>query len=702
MNLMNLFLFFPIRNICLLLLFLWNCIILSQPILAQQNDTVDFIKAEATVIPDALNKKVEGKLTYTFKMLKSSDSVYLDAVNMKVQKTSSDKIRIKATSDKIWFLSNFQSDSTYSVSFSYIASPNQTLYFFENAIWTQGQGKYTSHWLPSLDDTNDKIEFDLTVAAPLANTVIANGLLTHMTKKEDLQYWHFNMDKPMSSYLVAMAIGDFKMEERISKSGKKLQLFNPPKDSLKVEPTYRYSKDIFDFLEDEIGFSYPWSNYKQVPLRDFLYAGMENTSATFFSQAFMVDSIGFHDRNFINVNAHELAHQWFGNLVTAKDDAHHWLQEGFATYYALLTEKQIFGEDYFYWQLYQSAEQLKALSDEGKGESLLNPKASSLTFYQKGAWALHILKETIGEKPFKDAVKNYLNKYQYSLATTDDFMNEVKAVTDVDLQPFQKKWIEQTAFQSEEAYQSLLRSNFIQNYFEVAALRPTALADKQKQIKAALASGNDFIGEEAVFQLLDEPWEESRALYKAALNSNNLFIRQAVALSLNNIAPDYKTEFETLLNDQSYVTKEAVLYKLWSQFPKDRIGYLEKTKGVTGFQNKNIRQLWLALAILTENYNVDKKNKYINELRAYSSPSFSFEIRELSLNYLYDLNLWNQESLLNLIEACVHPNWRFAKSSRDILNDLLARDGKMGLDQPQIQQQLSEKAKTFLLKLLRS
>ena len=87
----------------------------------------------------------------------------------------------------------------------------------------------------------------------------------------------------------------------------------------------------------------------------------------------------------MSVNGHELAHQWFGDYVTATSGTHHWLQEGFATYYALLAERKVFGDDYYYWQLYKSAEELKALSDKGKGERLLDPKASSLTFYQKGA-----------------------------------------------------------------------------------------------------------------------------------------------------------------------------------------------------------------------------------------------------------------------------------------------------------------------------
>ena len=115
---------------------------------------------------------------------------------------------------------------------------------------------------------------------------------------------------------------------------------------------------MFDFLEEEIGVRYPWQNYKQVPVKDFLYAGMENTSATIFSDAFVVDSTAFVDKNYVNVNAHELAHQWFGDLVTETHGTHHWLQEGFATYYALLAEKDIFGDDYYYHKLYETSQQL--------------------------------------------------------------------------------------------------------------------------------------------------------------------------------------------------------------------------------------------------------------------------------------------------------------------------------------------------------
>ena len=371
------------------------------------------------------------------------------------------------------------------------------------------------------------------------------------------------------------------------------------------------------------------------------------------------------------------------------------MQEGFATYYALLAEKEIFGDDYFYWQLYQTAEQLKAASDEGKGESLLNPKASSLTFYQKGAWALHILREKIGDLAFKTAIKNYLEKYKFKNVSTEDFLNEVRNVTETDITDFENNWLKQSAFQSEEAYQSLLKSSFIKKYFEVSALRAVPFSEKKIQLKTALTFPNDFIGQEAVFQLADEPISETLPLYKTAFESNNLYVRQAVALSLQNIPKELQKEYESLLNDESYVTMETALYQLWMQFPEKRIEYLNKTKGIVGFQNKNIRQLWLALALITEGFENTEKENYLAELQNYTSTEYSFEIREKAFEFVNELQLWDSETLKNLVEACVHPTWRFTKTSKELLQELLQNE-KYHEQIKLLGRQVSEKAANYL------
>ena len=259
---------------------------------AQQTDYVDFEKIDSDIIINADSLKIWGSSTVEFKILKPVDSVYLDARGMDFQfeMYHNDSIKFKYDEKKLWLINRFKSGETYKVSFQYSTKPQKGFYFLKRNenwnIWTQGQGKYTSNWLPSIDDVNDKIVFDLAIVFNEDFEVIANGKFDKIWSIEGYNRWYFKMQKPMSSYLVALAIGKYNKKTETSKSGIPLEYYYYPEDSLKVEPTYRYSKQMFDFLEEEIGFAYPWQNYKQVPVHDFLYAGMENTSCTIFSDAF--------------------------------------------------------------------------------------------------------------------------------------------------------------------------------------------------------------------------------------------------------------------------------------------------------------------------------------------------------------------------------------------------------------------------------
>ena len=156
-----------------------------------------------------------------------------------------------------------------------------------------------------------------------------------------------------------------------------------------------------------------------------------------------------------------------------------------------------------------------------------------------------------------------------------------------------------------------------------------------------------------------------------AFDSQNIYIRQAVALSLTKIPIELKTAYESLLLDDSYFTKEIALYNLWTQFPENRSKYLEETKDLIGFQDKNIKQLWLALAYITPGYSVDEKPEFSANLIAFTSDIYSFEIREKAFSYINELGLWNKSSISSLVDACVHPAWRFSKSSRLLLDVLL-------------------------------
>jgi len=427
---------------------------------------------------------------------------------------------------------------------------------------------------------------------------------------------------------------------------------------------------MFDFLEQEIGVKYPWEIYKQVPVRDFLYAGMENTAATLFNTRYVVDSTGFEDRSYTNVNAHELAHQWFGNLVTAESGKHHWLQEGFATYYALLAEKEIYGEDYFYSKLYESAQQLKFASRTDT-IPVLNAKASSLTFYQKGAWSLFVLQEEIGEKAFKKAVKNYLIKHAFQNVNTSDFFAEIKKISDYDLDNFSKVWLESSVFNSLQANSLLLKNKSIQSLFEVEKLKNQPLSEKKEFLKKILQSKVHFSVKEAVVnQLKKERFQDKESLLTTALETKNVQVRQAVAASLNEIPENFRANYETLLDDKSYQTQEIALYNLWNNFPEQRIQYLEKSSLWMGFNDYNLRTLWLTLALSTPDYIVDK-TALANELITYSSRDYEANTRQNALEKLLSFKIINNVVLENLVNATTHHMWQFSKFGRDNIKKLL-------------------------------
>ena len=641
-------------------------VFVSSVLYAQQTEYVDFKKAEVSL--DAFDenlKKVTGKVDYMFDVLKPVDSIFLDSKNINgyiVSFNNNDSINYYVENDKFWLIHKFKPSKDNVLSLKFEANPKKALYFLnrdnDNQIWTQGQGKYTSNWLPSLDDVNDKIEYDFSITYQNDYEVLANGKLIDKHVGDSLTTWKYDMKQPMSSYLAALVIGKYNKKTETSKSGIPLEYYFYPKDSLKVEPTYRYSKQMFDFLEEEIGVAYPWQNYKQVPVHDFLYAGMENTSLTIFSDAFVVDAIAFNDKNYVNVNAHELAHQWFGDLVTAKSGEHHWLQEGFATYYALLAERDVFGDDYFYYKLLESVLDLSRQDLSGNGTSLLDPKSSSLTFYQRGALVLHVLRDKVGDVVFKKAVKNYLNKYQFENVETSDFIEEVEKLYGKSLTSFVNYWIKNKAFPYDEAFTILKRQSVFVNEY--------AMVDCEAKSSKCADYLKYYVSDEAKVKVISQVPE----LVTSDTFKNSFIVRQAISEHVTIIPASLKEDYESLLNDKSYITIEKALYNLWVNFPLERAKYLAKTREIVGFSDKNVRMLWIVLNLNTPYYEADSKYELFNELVNYTDASYSADVRINAFKYLDLIKSCNEDCKKNLESAKSHHNWRLVKFAKELSEKL--------------------------------
>lgn len=648
---------------------------------AQQTKSVDFTSLNADLVINPTEKKLVGKITYQFKVLSSIDTIKIDAKAMEFESVmiNDKEVSFKSSGKELQLFEGYKKGKNI-LTFVYTVTPKQTMYFTgkddELQVWTQGQGKYTSYWLPSFDDVNEKLVFNIGITVDKKFTALSNGEFQAKEGRfNDMEYyWTYQMKKPMSSYLVMVAIGKFAKKEAVSNSGIPLEWYYSPDDEAKFEPTYRYSKEIFDYLEKEIGVKYPWNIYRQIPVRDFLYAGMENTTSTLFAQDFVIDAISYNDRNYANVNAHELAHHWFGDLVTATSSTHHWLQEGFATYYALLAEKQLFGDDYFNYQLYRNAIQLRNAS---KTDTIpvLSEKASSLSFYQKGAWALHVIRESIGEKKFRKAVKNYLNKYKFQNVTTDDFLAEIQKVSDFDTAKFKKTWLEEGSFSMASCTELLKKNHFMQILYEVQSHKSEAFNDK-KEYFTQLMSANHYypVKVEMLYQLKSVPFEDKQALLEMALHTNDIKVRQAVANTLEKIPGSFKELYETLLNDFSYETKEIAFTHLWESFPADRAKYLAIAKTWEGNNDKALRILYLTFAQASPEISDSEKSNLYKELQNYTAPTFESSIRLNAFESLFAINPKDEVALQNLVNATTHFKWQVVKFARDKIRALIKND----------------------------
>jgi aminopeptidase N len=654
---------------------------LSSIAFAQQAKKVDFKTADVSLTFDVSQKKVTGKVAYTFEVLdKKTDTIYIDARNMQFEGVTINgkKAGWIASATALKLYKGFKKGKN-TVEFSYTAQPKQALYFVKDGqdvqLWTQGQGKYTSHWLPSFDDVNEKVVFNISALFNKDYMVLSNGELKDKTIKGANQKWVYKMEKPMSSYLVMLAIGKFRKWQQSTASGTPLEFYLREKDSSMFADTYRYSWDIFNYFEQEIGYNYPWKVYRQVPVLDFVYAGMENTTSTIFAQDFVVDSIGFNDRTYTNVNAHELAHQWFGDVVTAESGKHHWLQEGFATYYALLAEQKLFGDDHFNYEMYQIAERLQQVA---KTDTIpvMNEKASTLSFYQKGAWALHVLREGVGHEDFRKAVKSYLEKYAFTNVNTDEFLAEVSKVSKYDTNSWKKRWLEKGGFEVDEALTLLKKNESMALYLELGELQKNTFTQKKETFTALLKSNAYYaLKEEAIFQTAEVPFEEKAEFIRLAMQSPDLRLRQAVARTVTTFPASFIEEYKTFLYDASYITREIAINVLCKNFPERQAEFLEIGKDWIGFNDKNLRILWLTWAYTSKDYRTSEKENLYNELQSYAAPEYESTVRTNALANLLYIAKPDPVVLESLVNATLHHKWQFVKFGKDNIRKLLRKEG---------------------------
>lgn len=423
---------------------------------APREHNVDFIHMSLELSFDVKQGLVKGKVIHRFTPLqKNVDSVWVDGPGIRILEASVNGKQVKYRTEEQGTWVRMEKTHTWnetdSMTLVYEANPKHGLYFIgwndpaglcRKQIWSQGQGIDNRNWIPFYDEMNDKITTDMTVTFDKEYKVLSNGnKISEKENKDGTKTWHYQLNKPFAPYLVMLGIGKYEIDERKSKSGVPLHLYYYPDWKDRVQTTYQYSEQMIDFYESEIGVKYPWPSYSQIPVQEFMYGAMENVSATVYGDFLFVDERANWDRGYVGVNAHELAHQWFGDYVTARSDAHHWLQESFATYYDQLFEKSIWGDDHFNWQR-REAEYSALAEGEKNNLPVAHSQAGSARHYPKGAFVLNMLKYVVGgREAYNRAIKHYLDMHPYSNVISEDLLVAFEESTGLSLNWFWDEWI---------------------------------------------------------------------------------------------------------------------------------------------------------------------------------------------------------------------------------------------------------------------
>ncbi len=417
---------------------------------------LDFTKIKVALSFDAPKGIVIGKVNYLFNSLRPSvTSFFLDGIKMQVKeitlngktvqyKTDSAGITVMPNEPLVW-------NALYEMTVSYEAKPRVGLYFIgwndknnlsRKQIWSQGEQIDNRNWIPMYDERNDKLLTEMNVTFDKAYKVLSNGkLIDKLENADGTITWNYEMSHPHSPYLIMLGIGKYDIKETHSGSGVPMHLYYYPEWKERVEPVYQHSEEMVDFFEKEIGFKYPWESYSQIPVQDYMFGAMENTTATIYGDFYAVDSRGLIDRNYVAVNAHELAHQWFGDCVTALSDAHQWLQESFATYYNQMFEREVFGEDYFNWS--RRGAQNASIDESVKNKfAVAHSEGGGNRVYGKGAYVLNMLKHVVGGREmYNKAIKHYLEKHAYQNVDTHDLLIAFEETTGMQLDWFWTEWL---------------------------------------------------------------------------------------------------------------------------------------------------------------------------------------------------------------------------------------------------------------------
>ncbi len=296
------------------------------------------------------------------------------------------------------------------------------------------------HWLPCHDVPSDKASVEFIVTAPAHYTVVSNGIKQEETLLNDgNKLTHWKEEVPLPTKVMVIGAADFAVGDAgLAAGGIPVSSYVYAEEKEAGFYDYAQAKDVLEFFIRYIG-PYPYKKLANIQSKT-IFGGMENASAIFYFEQSVTGK-----RRIEDLLAHEIVHQWFGNMVTEKSYNHLWLSEGFATYLTNVYIEQHYGPDSLARRMQGERNRVIEFAQTSRQPivdttrnymSLLNANS-----YQKGGWVLHMLRRTIGDTAFHKTIREYYRLYAGRNADTDDFRAVAEAVSGKKLASFFRQWL---------------------------------------------------------------------------------------------------------------------------------------------------------------------------------------------------------------------------------------------------------------------
>ncbi len=410
---------------------------------------------------DLEQHKVLGEVTHTLTVLREDASrLAFDSVDLTILSATvnGQPANFETTASQLLVGLNHPAKrgERFKVHIRYEGRPKRGLYFVlpdknypdrPREIWTQGEAEDTRYYIPIYDYPNDRTSTEMILTVPCDWLTVSNGKLIGVEDAPGgMKTWRWRQSAPHSTYLISLVAGEF---ERTSETWRNIPVsyYVPRGSGGRVQPTFAHTEKMLEFYSDMLGVPYPWDQYAQATVDDFVVGGMENTSETTLTSRVLLHPqlAGELLERSDDVIAHEMAHQWFGDLVTCKDWANLWLNEGFATYFAILWEEHYYGPDEAAYRLWRSRNNWM-LSTRLYSVPILTRHFTDASeyagnFYSKAAWVLHMLRQKLGDAGFFRAMKHYLEANRGQNVVSADLAKAIEEATGTNVDLFFDQWI---------------------------------------------------------------------------------------------------------------------------------------------------------------------------------------------------------------------------------------------------------------------